>query len=281
MPAPTILACLTDKGRAAHLLAIARQLVTLRGGRLIGAYAGAQITLHPVRNTLIAAAHLEQQQRRQAELARANERLFRAATDGDMFSAEWRFLPSTSYSAGEMMLGLVRASDLVIAELLSPSLSARPFGDVAVTLALEGGRPVLLLPEKAATPGKVCDHAMIAWDGSRESARAVFDALPLLRASKAVCLVSVEESGDPETAPGHSGDEMRRTLAHHGIEVTVARIPREGRCTGSALLDHAAGIEATMLVMGTYGHARWREFVFGGATRHVLRHADLPIFMSH
>ena len=180
------------------------------------------------------------------------------------------------------MMGLVRTSDLVVADLLAPSLSARPFGDVAETLVLQGGRPVLLLPERAAMPDTVCDRVTVAWDGSRESARTVFDALPLLRAAKAVAIVRVEEEpDDSEAPPGFSADELPETLACHGIEVTTARVAREGRGTGDALLAHAAETGATMLVMGAYGHARWREFVFGGATRHVLRHADLPVLVSH
>jgi len=278
MPTPTILACLIDKGRSARLLDIARQVVASRGGRLIGAYAGARLVFHPGQ---LGAARLENQRRHEAELARANERLFRAATDGDLFSSEWRHLPSTAYSAQDTMMALVRTSDLVVADLLAPSLSERPFGGVVETFVLQGGRPVLLLPEGATAGGEVCERAMVAWDGSRESARAVFDSLPLLRAARTVSLVSIEEPGDSGASPGHSGDAMHETLAHHGIEGAIESIARDGRGTGEALLAHAAETEATMLVMGAYGHARWREFTFGGATRHVLRHAALPVFVSN
>jgi len=149
---------------------------------------------------------------------------------------------------------------------------------VAEGLIFDSGRPVLLLP-----PWPVAEQRfhsiVIGWDGSRAAARAMADALPLCESARTVELAAV--TGDKELGSGPALSDARRHLAGHGIEASVTEIPAGKLDAGMALLRHCAAVSADLLVMGGYGHSRFREFVLGGATRSVLDGAELPVLLSH
>lgn len=155
-----------------------------------------------------------------------------------------------------------------------------PAGESSGRIMLECGRPVLLLP---ATPmaEETGSRILVAWNGRRESVRAVHDALPLLEGAERVQIVMV----NPDTGAADYGDlpgsELCRHLARHGVKAEAEEVRARGKSDGAALLDLAKENGANLVVMGAYGHARWRELVIGGVTDHVLRHAELPVFLSH
>lgn len=140
------------------------------------------------------------------------------------------------------------------------------------------GRPCLLHPDtrsEAFSPGTV----VIAWDMSRSAARAVGDALPLLKTAKSVhILVGRGEKAIPSSHPAAS---LLTYLAAHEIIAEVDEFDVSGRKIGDALLERADSHKANLLVMGAFGHSRLREFVLGGATRHILDKTEVPLFMSH
>lgn len=147
-------------------------------------------------------------------------------------------------------------------------------------LLLHSGRPVLFLPEGAILPVPL-RRVVMAWKPTREATRAMHDLLPLLRLTTAVEIVMI----DPQVAEGRHGEEpgadIAAHLARHGLSVTVTSLPRLGLQDGPALLRHVQEVGADLLVMGGYGHARWRELVLGGATRSVLENAITPVLFSH
>jgi nucleotide-binding universal stress UspA family protein len=116
---------------------------------------------------------------------------------------------------------------------------------------------------------------VIAWKDAVEAVRAVAAAQPFLAKAKRVRLVTVAERGSDETAPAMA-DYLRRS----GLRVELAKLALDSREVGEVLLDAAAG-EGVLLVMGAYGRWRWREWVFGGATHHVLHHTAVPLLMVH
>jgi nucleotide-binding universal stress UspA family protein len=124
-------------------------------------------------------------------------------------------------------------------------------------------------------------RVLAAWDGSAPAARALGDALPLLRQAGRVSLVVV----DPERLGGRVGErpgaDMAAHLARHGVKVEVQALPSGGLATADVLLDLAADTGAELLVMGGYGHSRLREFVLGGVTRSILGTMAVPTLMSH
>lgn len=145
-----------------------------------------------------------------------------------------------------------------------------------VDLILRSGRPVLVTPH--GTENKtVGEHIVIAWNASREAARAVADAIPLLETAKSVEILTV----GPEPGKTVPGVNIAQHLAHHGIAVEVKRLGASEADAGEALLNYIENGNTDLLVMGAYGHSRIREFVFGGTTRHILRKMTIPLLMSH
>ena len=144
---------------------------------------------------------------------------------------------------------------------------------------LESGRPILVVPWIGAA-GLPPRRVLAAWDGSAPAARALGDALPLLRRAERVALVVV----DPERLGGRVGEQpgadMAAHLARHGVRVEVQALPSGGLATADVLLDLAADTGADLLVMGGYGHSRLRELAFGGTTRDVLGRMTVPVLLA-
>jgi nucleotide-binding universal stress UspA family protein len=166
---------------------------------------------------------------------------------------------------GPLLAEAAHTADLVV--------TAR--GDMLGTtelLVTAAGVPVLALPPN---PPHDVDHVvLVAWKGSREAARAVHDALPFLHTAKRVVLCGIGE----RAAAGL--DDAAAMLERHQVAVHPERVEGTDGRAGEILLAQAAAHEADLLVMGAYGHGRLRELVFGGATYHVLNHAQLPVLFS-
>jgi nucleotide-binding universal stress UspA family protein len=226
-------------------------------------YVAAQIgeeALHRARATYLARA------------ARVRERLEELARrDGVRF--EWR---EGTGPALELLIAEGRYADLVVVGQPDPEdAGARPEGFPG-ELALVGGRPVLAVPY-AGRHQAFGTRALIAWNASREAARAVHDALPLLAAAEQVVVLAVDA---PEA--GHiPGADIATHLAHHGVHVEARHTVAPDIAVGDELLNLISDLGADLLVMGAYGRSRWREAVFGGATRHVLAHMTVPVLMAH
>jgi nucleotide-binding universal stress UspA family protein len=153
--------------------------------------------------------------------------------------------------------------------------------DLPEYAALQGGRPVLVVPY-AGHFERIDGHALVAWDGSRAAVRAITDALPLLRRSSGVTLALFNPGRQYEVHGELPGADIALFLARHGVKVDVLRQDTPpGLDVGNALLSLAADVDASLLVMGAYGHMRWREVLMGGVTRTVLRSMTLPVLMSH
>ncbi|EQB04692.1 universal stress protein [Sphingobium baderi] len=151
-------------------------------------------------------------------------------------------------------------------------------GSVAVAegLIFESGRPVLLLPHvQALNPERIA----IAWDGSRVAARALADALPLVRLAKAVFIVQI--TGEKDLTQAAAAQDAIAHLAHHGIKAQAIDVPLEGQDAAASLQAYCERNGHDLLVMGAFGHSRVREFVLGGVTRSILDGPRLPVFISH
>ena len=203
---------------------------------------------------------------------------FEKAAYAQNVTAEWREEDAGSSTVARVIMRHARTADLIIA---SQSVTDRKGSfdlDVPDRLALESGRPVLINPNtgpQQAIPKRI----VVGWTDRREAARAVFDALPLLQRADKVTVVEV----DPES--GHEVVETRTAicaaLTRHGIVCEPETATSRHGNAGDALLACCERAKADLLVMGCYGHSRLREFVLGGATRHLLTGMTLPVLMSH
>ena len=172
-------------------------------------------------------------------------------------------------------------SDLTLLTQADPaSAGYRSARDLVEQVLMYSARPTLILPY-AGRFDSIGTQVMVAWDDSRESARAVSDALPLLRLAEHVLVVSWNEAHALEdTTLRPRLDALQRWLMWQGVSAEV-RVETTGIDIAQAMLSRAADLSTDLIVMGAYGHARWTERVLGGATRGLLASMTVPVLMSH
>jgi nucleotide-binding universal stress UspA family protein len=200
---------------------------------------------------------------------------FERAASRSGLQAEWR--PIRHLVAEEMVVH-ARYADLAIVR--RPDAGGRdaiPL-DLPQTLVLASGRPVLLLPPEP--PLSATRRALVGWNASRESTRAVADALPFLTRAEAVELLVVDPDRHPAEHGEEAGADIARHLARHRVKLDVRRMAAPDGDVGRLILSRATAFGADLVVMGAYGHARLTELVFGGVTRTALHEATLPVLMS-
>ena len=153
----------------------------------------------------------------------------------------------------------------------SPSIT------ITESVLFEGGRPVLVVPPEMDVSTEFGKNVLIAWNCSTESARAVSASIPLLKLAEKVVVLTVEGG----TIPGPSGQQLCESLAAHGLRAEELTVPRDAAGPGPAILAQAEKMSADLIVKGAYTNSRLRQMIFGGATRHLLHHADLPVVMAN
>lgn len=171
-----------------------------------------------------------------------------------------------------------RTADLVVLPLPAEDDLGALGGHGVETALLAAGRPVLLVPEKG-LPAGFPKKVLVAWNGSREAARALSDAVPLMARAKSVTVFSSGPAGDE--GPLHSAKSAVRYLARHGIPAESSHATAADEKVGDAILARARKAGADLVVMGAYGRPRFAELVLGGATRAILAGAGMPVLMSH
>jgi nucleotide-binding universal stress UspA family protein len=179
-------------------------------------------------------------------------------------------------------VGSTLAAEARLADLF---IGTRPYGDPTGQQRIEeavlfgSGRGSLLVPPHG-NPPKAYSTILVAWNDSREAARAVAEALPFLQKAQQVVVCLVEEGVASEQAGIEAGADIGRYLSRHGVSAEIRKLAG-WTDTGAALLNEAKQIGANMIVMGGYGHSRVREWVLGGATRLLLSEAPVPVLIAH
>jgi nucleotide-binding universal stress UspA family protein len=225
----------------------------------------------------IPAEVIESQQADNETSAKAALDRFAEATRRAGLSAEPLTLTASLSGAGEQFGRIARRFDLAIVGQADPEASSVE-AIIAETALFECGRPVIMVPYIQKGPLKL-DNVMVCWDGSRQSTRAIADAMPFLTKSGRVEIVIItNERGKQDEI---EGADMGQHLARHGLKVDVHRIGGGNIDVADALLSHAADSGADFMVMGGYGHSRLREFVLGGVTHSIFRTMTVPVLMSH
>ena len=208
------------------------------------------------------------------------EKNFRDRCDRAGISAEWREIEP--YGDAARLVGQhARYVDLVIVGQGDPDAD-NPLHSVDFVdkLVLNTGVPVVVVP-RFGTFKKLGERILLAWNGSREGARALKDALPLMNGQTNVTVMQVNPPGNTHAERDMESVDIAAHLARHGIKVEAAQIVAEDMKVGDMLLSRAADYGADLIVMGAYGHSRLSELVLGGVTRYILRHMTMPVLMSH
>lgn len=170
-------------------------------------------------------------------------------------------------------------ADLLVLGQHGPTESS-PTGvpsDFVETVISASGKPALILP-CVQTAAEIGQNVLIAWKPTREAARAVSAAIPLLQRAGRVQIIAW--AGDEEVVSGARLD-LNGYLWRHGVEAVWHREGQEPEALGELLLSRACDLQADLLVMGCYGHSRTREWILGGTSRTVLRTMTLPVLMAH
>jgi nucleotide-binding universal stress UspA family protein len=219
---------------------------------------------------------LQQHARERAEAALAR---FTEVASRNQISYETRIDRVLYTAVADALSTNARYADLAIVGQADPDDADGPsYLPEEVTLA--SGRPTLVIPYIG--PAKTLGQRVtVAWDASREAARAVNDALPLLERAEGVDVVAVNPSDAPFGHGEEPGADIALHLARHGIEVEVQRIDARDLDVANTILSHIADRGSDLLVMGAYGHSRLRELVLGGVTRTILREMTVPVLMAH
>lgn len=256
-------------------LQIATRLAATFGARLVGVHAR---YFRPAATFLEVAAELiEAEEQWVAEEAETSRKLFQQAAAAEAVPAEWR---ETQGDPVRVLTMQARYGDLLVVGQEDPD---KPTFHTPATLVEDlifaAGRPLLVVPYIGAPA--TFRNILVAWNASREAARAIGDALPLLTRAERVTVLAV----NPMTGLDGHGEmpcaDICQHLARHGVRAEAAHVRAEDIDAGNVLLSQAADRGSDLLVMGAYGHSRMRELVLGGATRTILRHMTVPVLLSH
>lgn len=278
----TILVHLNHEDRARELIAAAAVLARKGHAHVIGLYVMPPLFIaadmvFPMPGDVVS-LQIEQQKAQAARI----EAVFLEANRGQPFVAEWRVRDDSALGGGTIASGVIAeayAADLVIASQALPDAGTLGLSDVAERVALESGRPVLVIPN-AWTAREIGSNAIIAWNDSRESARAAFDGMSVLQSGAKARVVSVKRRKLAERGRNVPGADIAATLARHGFRVEAETV-EDDASVGHALLARAGKDGTDLLIMGAYGHSRFRELVLGGTTREILKSMSVPVLMSH
>jgi nucleotide-binding universal stress UspA family protein len=173
-----------------------------------------------------------------------------------------------------------RNTDLVI--IGEPNAEA---GGADETLLVEAafmdtGRPALVIPQAGAVKLPP-ERVLIAWDGSREAARAVHDSMPLLRLAEEVVILIVDASKLGPRFGQQPGAGIVAHLGRHKVACRINQVQSGGSAITDLILAEAKSAGADLIVMGGYGHSRLRELMLGGVTRHMIERMTLPVLLAH
>jgi len=274
----TILVHLNDKRRLESVLGPAVHLARRNNAHLIGLHVNINMPMPPI-GLAYGAQPLSSVMSAQREEAEAIGTAFAKATSNQPFVAEWRPLKVPPIDLAGVIIDHGRAADFIVAGQADPDWEVSPLVDFPERLALQSGRPVLVVPY-AGHFDEFGRNVVIAWKAGRESARAVFDALPILRTADKVHILEIKQQGD--AVDGLAPDTtIAASLGRHGIKPTVQTSVAADISVGDVILSRLSDLNADLLVMGAYAHSRMRELVFGGVTRHIFRHMTVPTLFSH
>jgi len=246
------------------------------GTALNALYVQEPVTIVPSYAAMELLAEIRKFTDEQIAAARVQRERFRAwATEIGIKTNDWTIVEASMRQA---IAETCNWHDLLVLGMRGES----EWGGVAQVgeILLTCGAPCIVVPEDRSSAAKFGTIA-IAWNGRPESVRAVHAALPLLKRAERVVLIHGEATDPFITFTRIPPFDVEAYLAQHSVKIEKRPLDVSDDKAGEALLAVASEVHADLLVMGAYGRTRFSEWFFGGATRHVLEHATMPLFMRH
>jgi len=275
----TIVAYLASPRNASGIIDAALPLAESFEAHFIGMHAAPGVPVAGTIGAQLPPGVIEQYRQLLLEDSKKIAKIFAERTRAEVIPTEWRGMEAETPRVDLLAAieGQALCADLLVMGQDDGELRA---GELAAEVILGTGRPVLVVPQVGKFE-KISERVTVAWDGTRASARAAFDALPLLKRAKQVSVVTVREDHPRKTMNAYGSEEMALVLARHGVKAEAAHEELAGLTVAERLLAHLADLDGDLLVMGCYGHSRLRERLFGGATRDILANMISPVFLSH
>lgn len=284
MPFKTILVYLDTEAHAASLTSAAIGVAKTFSAQLLGLHVIPQAFISSAAPPEVIGELMEAQRKAHRAAAKRIADAFDSAIAGAGVEVKWQVVEASFEPAAAVAMRHGRTADLVILGQADRSINLIDGIGSAEEIMLGAGRPVLIVPVKPA-PQTIGQHVLLGWNGSRESARAAFDALPFLEKAVSVRIFAAGQAAGAlwgslaeDTAPTAG---LEAALARHGVHSKVVTVTASGAQVADKLLDDATANGCDLIVMGGYGHWRMREIVFGGATHGVLERTTIPVLMSH
>ncbi|MBZ9683739.1 MULTISPECIES: universal stress protein [unclassified Mesorhizobium] len=272
----TIVAILQNEQDAERVLDCAIPLASRFESHLIGIHAEALPVPYTSATGFPDTEFLQVSADMNRERADKLQAVFLKRIEDSGLSFEWRSLESFSGDSALTGISSVRAADLIIAA--QRETGGDPSADVD-TLVYDAGRPVLVVPS-AGPLVTTFKRVLLAWNGSKEAARAAFDALPFIIEAEKTDILVIDPPDTLEERPEAAGAEIASALSRHGATVSVSVQKSGGTSVDDIIQNRITETGADLLVLGAYSHSWLRQLLFGGVTRTVLRSAQVAAFLS-
>ncbi|MFS0774236.1 universal stress protein [Sphingomonas sp. 1P08PE] len=271
MPYKSILVHVGPQPTSGDALAVAKQIAHRFDAALIGVAAESfDVPMSGVEDSLALATLREQVE---ADLDTASAR-FREATEDSGLTTGWIAIPG---DPDRVLAVRARGADLIVANRPAKGIGSSMAPSLA-SLVLDSGTPVLVTPSHLHRDLRA-ERIVIGWKDTRESRRAVSDALPFLLEAEHVLVAAICKEARSDEATGL--DEIVSRLERHGIKAEGRLVPRSAKCVGHDLENVAREAHADLLVLGAYGHSRFREWALGGVTEDLIERSSHHILFSH
>lgn len=255
------------------ILRIALSLAQDLGAHLCAIYVKNPIEYPVYADVTIPQSVFDQAEEYEQEKLKTAKSTFDHVVHGQQLLVEWKQVDGRTTA---MLIEHSAYCDLLIVGQTAPSSQGELEENVTDRVVLESGRPILVIPDSGADHLKL-DHVVVAWNGRKEAVRAIHDSMPLLERAGKVGIVSVKGSPGDDVPCA----DIAKHLARHGVNVQVEQAEEDIVDVGHWLQSQIDENQADLVVMGAYGHSRYREMIFGGVTRHMLRNMPIPCLMSH
>jgi nucleotide-binding universal stress UspA family protein len=275
----SLLVQVDDTDQCDRRIGVAARLARIYGADLQGVYLTSAREMTPFTAAMLPDSVVENRLHETGRAQAHAELRFRAGAAAEQLTAvSWSAPAGPAIDAA--VLHMCYADIAVVGQPLPEDANAGFANDLLYGMLMGAGRPMLVVPHYGEYP-VVGQNVLIAWKESRESTRAVCDALPLLKRAGRVVVMAIASPKDDAHAGSQSGVAIAAYLARHDIDVEVRPEVAEDIDAGNLLLSRAADLSTDLIVMGAYSRARLAERVWGGVTRLILESMTVPVLMSH
>ncbi len=273
-PIKTILVSLNENQYFENNMAMATQIAREYDSHIIGLYVIPSVIVYAAPYGYGGPINFTEMNRYYRSQASGVEDKFNDYVGKENLNAEWRCVKSLGNFVSDAIIEHGREADLII---LGDDNSVKSDLQFEGRIVQDTGRPVLIVPNTVDQDYRF-KKAIIGWDGSREAARAAFDAIPLLKMSAKAEVTCFNAHKEREISGDVPGSELANSLARYDINAEAV-CEKTRKSVGQALMDRAE--TGDLLVIGAYGHSRLREDIFGGVTNKALTNMPCPVLMSN